>query len=142
MREMDAEVRGSGGTGSAEQTAGQNAVSGDADTEFAEYGEDGGFGAPADECVLDLEIGDRVNRLRTPNRFDPTFGEADVSDRTRLYEIGDGADGVFDGGGAGCRRPSSRHSGERSAANFTESTTRSRRPRMARLVSNSLWPTP
>jgi hypothetical protein len=50
------------GVETAQQSARQHAVGGDADPKLGEHRENGGFGTAADERVFDLEIADRVHR--------------------------------------------------------------------------------
>ena len=79
-----------------EEAAGEDAVGGDADPELAAGGEDLLLDSAREERVLDLQVGDRVHRVRATNRLRPDLGEADVADVARLHQLRDRADGLLD----------------------------------------------
>ena len=130
-----------------------------------------GFGPAADERVFDLQIADRMHRLRASNGVGPHLRQADRADVAGLHQIGDGADGLLDRhrgieparpidvdvidaeprqrvrekfliAAGRASMPSQLPSGPRSAPNFTDSSAWPRRSRSARPISSSLWPAP
>lgn len=85
-----------GGEVAGDQTAGQDAVGGDGDAQFAGGGQDLVLDAAGDQRVLDLEVGDRGGGGGAADRRGADLAEADVPDVPLLDEFGDGADGLLD----------------------------------------------
>src|SRR5262249_51691132 len=79
------------------QAAGKDAVGGDADAQLRQHREDLGLGSTADDCVFDLQIRDRVHRVRATDRICPDLGEPDRAHVTCLDQVGDGANRLLDG---------------------------------------------
>ena len=56
-------------------------------------------GRAADERILNLKIGDGMDGVGAADGFGAHFGESDGAYVAGLDQIGDGADGIFDGDG-------------------------------------------
>ena len=80
----------------ADQPARQHAIGGDADAELAAGRQDVALDAARDQRVLDLQIGDRMHRVRAADGFGADFRQADVPIAARLHHVGDRADRVLD----------------------------------------------
>ena len=169
-RQVRAEVARRRRLRAAEQAARQHAVGGDADAELGEHAGRSRLRAAADERVLDLQIADRVHRVRAADRVGarPPTGRSRGRSRPspdRRSRRSSPRSAPPDRGApgdrcrcdrrraaSGCRRgssspppgrasmPSQLPSGPRSAPNFTDSSAWSRRSRSARPISSSLWP--
>jgi len=96
-RQHAAEVSLGGRLGATQEAAREDAVDGDADTEFEEAREDVHFRAPADEGVLNLQVHYGVHLLRAGHRVGAYLGQSDATHVTGLHHVGDGAHRVLDG---------------------------------------------
>ena len=88
----------------AQETARQDAVSGDADAELATGRQDLRFDSAREERLLDLQVGDRMDGMGAAHGVGAGLRESDMSDVPGLYHVRDCADGVLDGT-AGSTRP-------------------------------------
>ena len=79
-----------------EKTAGEDAVGGESDPELAAGRQDLVLDPARDQRVLDLQVGDGVNRVRTPHGLGTRLGETDVADVAGLHELRDRADRLLD----------------------------------------------
>jgi hypothetical protein len=61
----------------AEQPAREHIVRGDADAQVAQRGQDLRLDATRDQRVLDLQVGDRVHRVRPADRVGADLGQAE-----------------------------------------------------------------
>ena len=81
----------------ADQAARQHAIGGDADAEFTAGRQDCGLDAARDQRIFDLQVRDRQHRVCAADGLHTHFGQAECAYVTGLDQIGDRADGVFDG---------------------------------------------
>jgi hypothetical protein len=72
-----------------EEPAREDAVGRDADPQLAAGGKNLLLDPAREERVLDLQVGDRVHRVRAPDRLGPDLGETDVADIARLDQLAD-----------------------------------------------------
>jgi hypothetical protein len=90
----------------AEETAAEHAVGRDGHAELARRRQDRVLDAARQQRVLDLHVGDGVDRVRAPQRVGAHLGQAEVADVPGTHQVGDRAHGVLDGDlGIDPRRP-------------------------------------
>jgi hypothetical protein len=80
----------------AQETPGEDAVGGDADAQLAAGRQHAGLDAAREQRVLDLEVHDRMDRVRPAERLGAGLREPDVADVAGLDHLRDGADRVLD----------------------------------------------